>query len=138
MAHSKDVSRWLEFFKKLFAWGFVASGFIVLSHIVYINMFPRWGIPPDVPAQASLSNLRTALEAYYADYQRFPQTNELPSLPFEGGVTASFVTSRDGQHYCAMAFHREGNNYILVFSESSEMWLIPFSKQGLVPATSLL
>ena len=137
MDNSKDVSQRLKYFKKFLGWGLLASTILVLSYIVYINMFQGMNTPPDGPAQTSLRSLVTVLEAYYAEHQKYPQPDEALSLSIYDGVTASFVTSRDGQHYCAMAFHRKGNNYILMFSESSIMWLIPFSKQGLVTARPL-
>ena len=138
MDNSKDVSQRLKYFKKFLGWGLLASAILVLSYIILLTLFPPWARNPDSPAMSDLRNLVTSLDAHYADYKRFPQHDKKPSLSISDGVTASFVTSLDGQHYCAIAFNTiEGNHLFIAFSESSVFWYIPFPKQGLITAEAL-
>ena len=137
MDNSKDVSQWLKFLKKFLGWGLFALTILVLAHLIYIYNFQGYGPYPHAQAQSSLRNLLTVLEAYQADHQKYPQTNESLSFKPDDGVTASFVTSSDGQHYFAVAFHREGNCYYFAFSESSLIWSLRSPKEGLVTAMPL-
>ena len=137
MANSKDVSQGKKSLVKLFGWGLALAILAVLCILVWSGI-PRFRSHPDSKAQSNLRNLLTVLEAYQADYLKYPQTNESLYFKPDDGVTASVVTSSDGQYYFAMAFNiKEGSRLYVKHSESSIIWWIPFPKEGLVMAEPL-
>jgi hypothetical protein len=157
MANSKEAPQGKKSSKKLFKWGLmasVASAIIVIIYLVFITPHPpgrhyRSDRPeryysPDGPANRSLRNLVTVLETYYADHKKFPQPDKVTSFRPELGVTAFFIlTSRDEQHYFAVAFNtkaihtKEGSRLYVKYSDSPRICWIPFPKEGLVKAEPL-
>lgn len=138
MANSKDVSQGQKSFMKLFRWGLVLAILAMLCILVWSGI-PKFRSHPNSAAQASLRNLLTVLEAYYADHQKYPQPDKVTSFRPEDGVTVfHIVTSRDEQNYFAMAFNtKEGDRLYVASSDRSIIWWIPFPKEGLVAARSL-
>ena len=138
MANSKDIR--LKKFKIVFGW-ILALAIVALSFWAYNIIEGSRGYAcssPNSAAQADLRNLLTVLEAHYADYQRYPSSAKLISYTCADGVTASFVTSHDGQSFYAMAFNtKKGSRLYFSYSNSPLIWWIPFPKQGLVTAEPL-
>ena len=165
MDNSKDVSQGKKSSIKLLNWGLVLAILAMLCILVWPHI-PKFGShpnpaaesslrslidalkahydnqkysQPDPAAESSLRSLIDVLKAHYADNQKYPQPDKVTSFRPEDGVTAlHVVTSRDGQHYFAMAFNTEEDGR-LYFSHSNSplIWWIPFPKQGLVTADHL-
>ncbi len=138
MANSKDIR--LKKSKIVFGW-ILGLAIVALSFWAY-NIIPGsmgYGCKnPNSAAEADLRNLKTSLQAYYADYKRYPQPDEVPSFyEVSDDVTASFLTSDNKQSFVLMAFHKEGDKIYLTTSETNLIYWIIFSEQGLVPPNPL-
>jgi len=138
MANSKDIK--LKKFKIVFGW-VLALAIVALSFWAYNIIEGSRGYAcssPNSAAIADLKNVKTCLEAHYADYQRYPQPDEVPSFyEVSPDVTASFMTSNDEQSYILIAFHIEGNRIYTTTSETTLIYYIESSRQGLVKAEPL-
>ena len=138
MANSKDIR--LKNFKIVFGW-ILALAIVALSFWAYNIIEGSRGYAcssPNSAAQSDLRCLKTSLEAYYADYGRYPQPDEVPSFyEVSHDVTASFLTSDDKQSFIIIALHKEGNRIYLTTSETTLIYWIESSRQGLVKAEPL-
>ena len=137
MANSKDIR--LKKFKIVFGW-ILGLAIIALSFWAY-NITGYGCKSPNSAAMSDLRNLKTNLEAYHADHDRYPQPDEVPSFSeVSDDVTASWMTLDDKNLYFAIAFHKEGDKIIFTTSETHYIYYIywrNFSEQGLVPLKPL-
>jgi hypothetical protein len=94
-----------------------------------------WGVVghPNPAALADLKNLKTTIEAYYADFQRYPQFEEI-DYPCSRDVTAFVVVSPDRKHYYLIAFHKKGTRLFTTASNTTLISHVPFREPGLVEA----
>ena len=128
----KSNSSPLKSHKSLIMWTCVVFVGLVCSYQSYRLI---WGVEghPNPAAEADLRNLKTTMEAYYADLGRYPQFEEI-NYTCSRDITASVVVSPDRKHYYLIAFHKKGTRLYTTASNTTLISYVPFREPGLVEA----